>query len=77
VGKWAIIGSGAVVTRNIPAYGLAYGNPARLTGFVCPCGQRLPTAQVSPADIQDTVNLTCAGCQGQINLPGAVYRQIL
>jgi acetyltransferase-like isoleucine patch superfamily enzyme len=77
VGKWAIIGSGAVVTRNIPDYGLVYGNPARLTGFVCPCGQRLPLAEVSPTDIQDTVNLTCAACQRQINLPGAVYHQIL
>lgn len=41
IGKWAMIGSGSVVTRDVPDYGLAWGNPARLHGFVCPCGARL------------------------------------
>ncbi|MFC2055537.1 hypothetical protein ACFLV7_14755, partial [Chloroflexota bacterium] len=41
VGAWAMIGAGAVVTHNIPNYGLAWGNPARLRGFVCPCGGNL------------------------------------
>jgi len=30
IGKYAMVGAGSVVTRNIPAYTLAYGNPARL-----------------------------------------------
>lgn len=41
IGKWAMIGSGSVVARDIPDYGLAMGNPARLRGFVCPCGGKL------------------------------------
>ncbi len=41
VGPWAMVGSGSVVSRDVPAYGLVYGNPARLHGFVCPCGARL------------------------------------
>ena len=41
IGRWAMVGSGAVVTRDVPDYGLVWGNPARLHGFVCPCGQRL------------------------------------
>ncbi len=76
VGKWAIIGSGAVVTRNIPDYGLTYGNPARLAGFVCPCGQRLAPTEATSTE-QDTVNLVCGACQRQATLPGAVYGQIL
>ncbi len=41
IGEWAMIGSGSVITRDIPAYGLVMGNPARLKGFVCPCGEKL------------------------------------
>lgn len=38
IGAWAMVGSGAVVTRDVPAYGLVSGNPARLRGYVCECG---------------------------------------
>ncbi len=41
IGKWAMIGAGSVVTKNVPAYGLFFGAPAMLHGYVCPCGQRL------------------------------------
>jgi acetyltransferase-like isoleucine patch superfamily enzyme len=41
VGRWAMVGAGSVVTSDVPDYGLAYGNPARLKGWVCPCGHRL------------------------------------
>jgi len=32
IGKYAMIGAGAVVTKNIPPYAIAYGNPARVHG---------------------------------------------
>lgn len=41
IGEFALIGAGSVVTKDVPAYGLMYGNPARLRGYVCPCGRRL------------------------------------
>jgi UDP-2-acetamido-3-amino-2,3-dideoxy-glucuronate N-acetyltransferase len=41
IGPWALVGAGAVVSRDVPAHGLVVGNPARLIGFVCACGRRL------------------------------------
>ena len=41
IGKFAFVGAGAVVTKDIPDYGLAYGNPAQLHGWMCECGNRL------------------------------------
>ncbi|MCB0192918.1 MAG: N-acetyltransferase [Anaerolineae bacterium] len=40
IGRWAMVGSGSVVTKDVPDYGLVWGNPARLQGYVNPLGQR-------------------------------------
>ena len=40
IGEAALVGSGSVVTKNIPAFALVFGNPARLRGFVCQCGKK-------------------------------------
>ena len=42
VGRWALVGAGSVVTKDVPDYGLVVGNPARLIGFVCKHGRRIP-----------------------------------
>ncbi|MGH7950333.1 MAG: DapH/DapD/GlmU-related protein [Limisphaerales bacterium] len=41
VGRWAMVAAGAVVTRDIPDFALMRGNPARLAGWVCRCGEKL------------------------------------
>ena len=41
IGEHAFIGAGAVVTKNVPNYAVVYGNPARIHGWVCECGEQL------------------------------------
>jgi len=41
IGRMAVVGSGAVVTRDVPERGIVVGNPARLRGFACDCGHTL------------------------------------
>ena len=41
IGRFAMLGMGSVVTRSIPDFHLAMGNPARSVGCVCRCGQIL------------------------------------
>ena len=42
IGKWALIGAGAVVTSNVPSHALMLGIPARRVGWACECGELLP-----------------------------------
>lgn len=41
IGRYAFVGAGSVVTKNIPDYALVVGNPARIIGYVCQCGNQL------------------------------------
>jgi acetyltransferase-like isoleucine patch superfamily enzyme len=41
IGCWAMIAAGAVVTKDVPAHALMRGNPARVSGWVCRCGEKL------------------------------------
>lgn len=41
IGRYALIGAGSVVTKDVPDYVLVYGNPARVHGYVCRCGKKL------------------------------------
>lgn len=52
IGRWAMIGAGSVVTKDVPDYALVVGNPARLIGYVCACGRRYPTLQEAQACMQ-------------------------
>ena len=72
IGRWAMVGSGSMVTRDIPDYGLTFGNPARLHGFVCPCGEKLQT--IEEKAVPDEVQLKCTACGMEILIPLNTYQ---
>jgi UDP-2-acetamido-3-amino-2,3-dideoxy-glucuronate N-acetyltransferase len=72
IGAWAMIGAGSVVTKNIPEHGLAWGNPARLHGFVCACGGRLQVR----ARIEDIVQTVCEKCGRDVSIPSGDWERV-
>jgi acetyltransferase-like isoleucine patch superfamily enzyme len=57
IGPWAMVAAGSVVTRSVPAHALVMGNPARVRGWVCRCGEVVSRQQRPPVD------LTCPACR--------------
>jgi len=49
IGKYAFIGAGAVVTKDVPDHALIYGNPASQHGWMCECGCKLDSEKVCPS----------------------------
>ena len=41
LGRYCFVGAGSVVTRDVPDYALVYGNPARVRGWMCQCGNQM------------------------------------
>ena len=41
IGRYAFVGAGSVVTKDIPDFALVVGNPAKVRGYICKCGEKL------------------------------------
>lgn len=61
LGEYAFVGAGAVITKDVAAYAMMAGVPARRIGWMCQCGEKLPAAQEGATE--------CASC-------GARYREV-
>ena len=54
IGRYAFIGAGAVVTKNVPDYALVIGNPARQTGWMSESGHKLIFDKEGKATCQES-----------------------
>ena len=67
IGKYAMVGAGAVVTHDIPDYALVFGSPARIKGWICECGVKLAF---------DGGTAKCADCATEYRLAGDLCTKI-
>jgi UDP-2-acetamido-3-amino-2,3-dideoxy-glucuronate N-acetyltransferase len=66
LGRYAFVGAGAIVTRDVPDYAMVYGNPARLRGWMCSCGVKLGLGIA--ADTEEAAS--CSACQRRYRRKG-------
>ncbi len=64
IGRGAFIGAGAVVIRSIPDFALVVGNPARQTGWMCMCAEKLQLSIAAPRG----ASVTCKRCERKFTL---------
>jgi UDP-2-acetamido-3-amino-2,3-dideoxy-glucuronate N-acetyltransferase len=57
VGAFAMVGAGAVVTRDVPPHAVVVGDPARVVGWACVCGERIGRGKSKPRR-----GLPCVAC---------------
>lgn len=73
LGSHCMVGAGAVVTKDVPPHSLVVGNPAKIIGFVCECGQKLSLVN-EEKDI-DNIKMACS-CGKTALVPKQTYELI-
>jgi len=59
IGRYAFIGAGAVVIRDVPDFAIVAGNPSKLIGWMCQCGIKLKMS----ADLSKEERASCPACE--------------
>ena len=72
LGEYAMVGAGSIVTNDVPAHALVFGNPARIRGFVCVCGRNL----VEEKKQSKLVLMTCTNCGRKFKIPRRDFEKI-
>ncbi len=69
LGSDCMVGSGSVVTRDVPQNALVYGNPAKVRGFVCSCGNDAEKSSKKGRNVA----MKCVKCGKAFEIPEDVY----
>jgi len=59
IGKYAFVGAGALVNKDVPDYALVYGIPAKIQGWMCYCGNKLEMSE----SVEKKGTVTCPECE--------------
>ncbi len=73
IGRWAMIGMGAIVTKDVPDFHLVYGTPARSVAAVCRCGQ--PIANFSDLGTE-AKTIQCSACNRSYNIENQLVTEV-
>ena len=71
IGRFAMVGFGAVVTESIPDFHLVVGSPSRSIGVVCRCGQ-----PVQRGGVTDTDDVACPSCALRYAVVDGVVKEL-
>ncbi len=71
LGRYAFIGAGSVVTKDIPDFAMVVGNPGRIKGWMCQCGVKL----VSGEKLEEGSKFKCKDCGAEYQVKGGVFRE--
>ncbi len=72
IGKFAMVGAGSVVTKDVPEHALVVGVPARIAGFVCECGESLE----QKSKTGDFIIMNCKECNNETRIPIADWNKM-
>jgi UDP-2-acetamido-3-amino-2,3-dideoxy-glucuronate N-acetyltransferase len=74
IGRFAMIGMGAVVTKSVDAFTLVLGNPARRVGYVCRCG--FPLLRLKDGRVAKPRVMRCDACGLGYRLEGSIVTEL-
>jgi UDP-2-acetamido-3-amino-2,3-dideoxy-glucuronate N-acetyltransferase len=74
IGRFAMVGMGALVTKSVPDFALVVGNPARVVGFVCRCGN--PLIRTNGGLLPESGDLSCSACALRYRLSQGIVTEI-
>jgi UDP-2-acetamido-3-amino-2,3-dideoxy-glucuronate N-acetyltransferase len=72
LGEYCFVGAGAVVTRDVPAYAVVYGSPAKVKGWACYCGVKLGLS----TDLESSESASCEACGRNYSKEKSILKEI-
>ena len=68
IGRYAFVGAGAVVTKSVPDFALMVGNPARIVGWMCRCGNKINFSKGDGRGVCQSCNQTFLKKENEVTL---------